>query len=83
MNRICLKLVLVVISFPKIIFEIEHYECKSRMMHENEAMCGIRLQTSFFFCGRGGPDIKRYELICLFIPDAIFWTVPNVMVYER
>ncbi len=33
MNTMCLKSISVVISFPKIIFEIEHYECKSRMMH--------------------------------------------------
>ncbi len=31
----CLKSISVVISFPKIIYEIEQYECKSRMMHVN------------------------------------------------
>ncbi len=41
MNKMCLKSISVVISFPKIIFEIEHYECKSRIMHANEGdACG-------------------------------------------
>ncbi len=35
MNKMCLKSISLVISFPKI-FKIEHYECKSWMMHANE-----------------------------------------------
>ncbi len=37
MNKMCLNSISVVISLRNIIFEIEHYECKSRMMHPNEA----------------------------------------------
>ncbi len=40
-NKMCRKSILVVISFPKIIFDIEHYECKSQMMHANDRdACG-------------------------------------------
>ncbi len=35
-DQMCLRSISVVISFLKIIFESEHYECKSRMMHTND-----------------------------------------------
>ncbi len=53
-----------IISFPKIIFEIEHYECKSRMMNANDGgfirMSPISLQTSFIFGEGRGSDIKLH-----------------------
>ncbi len=50
-NEMRLKSISVVMSFPMIIFEIEHYECKSRMMHAD-----VWEKTSNFFYsfGRGG-----------------------------
>lgn len=54
-----LKSISVVISFSKIIFEREHYECKSQMIHVNEGGCmwigGIRIQTSYIFWEWRGP----------------------------
>ncbi len=54
----CLNSIFVVISFPKIIFEIEHYEYKSRMMHANE---GVRAdewdQNSNFFYFEEGEGV--------------------------
>ncbi len=59
MNKICLKSISV-ISFPKIIFEIEHYECKSQMMYANDG--DLRNKTSIFVhflgAGPGASDIK-------------------------
>ncbi len=53
MYKICLKSIYVVISIPKIIFEIEHYECKSQMMHANKGEGGVHAdvwdKTSNFF----------------------------------
>ncbi len=51
MNKMCLKSISVVI-FPKIIFEIEHYECKS-IMHANErdaCRCVDKTLNYFFLC---------------------------------
>ncbi len=39
-NKMSLKSNSVVISFPKIIFEIEHCECKSGMIHPNDGRGG-------------------------------------------
>ncbi len=54
----------VVISFPKIRFEIEHYKWKSRLMHANEGneweCMGYDFKLFSFFGGGGGSDIKRY-----------------------
>ncbi len=57
-----LKSISVIISFFRIIFEIEHYECKSRMMHVDEGMhADVWDKTSnFFHFGGRGFDIKRY-----------------------
>ncbi len=52
-TNVKIKSISTVISFPKTIFEIEHYECKSQIMHANEEGA-FRVQTSFIFVSGGG-----------------------------
>ncbi len=69
----CLKSIAVVISFPKIIFDIEHYECKSRVMG-----LAYRLQTSFIFFEGGGRGFSHKRTgISIFIPHVTFRMIPK------
>ncbi len=79
MNKMCLKSISVVISFPKIIFEIEHYECKSWMMLADEGMhAEVWDKTSKFFHLFLGVWHKM-KIISFFIQHVTFGMVPSAM----
>ncbi len=66
-----------IISIPKIIFEYEHYEYKSQIVHTNEGLhVNVWDKTlNFFHFGGVESDIKLYGFPC-FIPHITFWVIP-------
>ncbi len=76
MNKMCLTSISVVISFPKIIYEIEHYmNVNHGWFTQMRVHADVWDKTSNFFHFLGGGGWHKTIWISIFIPHITFWMV--------